>query len=162
MWISLHVWLTELLLLACFSLKQVIYDFLAGKNYPDLPHSQVVWNLQHKFHLYLFIFNLWENCVQIFFWNEPVLVSILFQYPFSVPVTFSLWNLKFAVVPKPKLDIRVLLYLQLQSDSSQKLLSKSHCQSRSTKTKTFFVVLISFFEVFSSITISPLIIFRQK
>ena len=33
--------------------KKLIYDFLAGNNYPDSPHSQGVWNLPHKFHLYL-------------------------------------------------------------------------------------------------------------
>ena len=37
-----------------FLQKQQIYDFLAGKNYPDSPHLQGVWNLPHKFHLYLF------------------------------------------------------------------------------------------------------------
>ena len=35
--------------------KQLIYDFLAGNNYPDSPYSQGVWNLPHKFHLYLII-----------------------------------------------------------------------------------------------------------
>ena len=36
-----------------FLQKQLIYDFLAGNNYPDSPHSQGVWNLPHKFHPYL-------------------------------------------------------------------------------------------------------------
>ena len=34
---------------------KLIYDFLAGYNYPDSPYSQGVWNLPHKFHLYLII-----------------------------------------------------------------------------------------------------------
>ena len=33
--------------------KQLIYDCLAGNNYPNSSHSQWVWNLPHKFHLYL-------------------------------------------------------------------------------------------------------------
>ena len=45
----------------CFFLqKQLIYDFLAGNNSPDLPHLQGVWNLPHKFHLYLIIIIIWE------------------------------------------------------------------------------------------------------
>ena len=42
-----------------FLQKQLIYGFLAGNNYPDLPHSQGqrVWNLPHKYNLYL-IFKL--------------------------------------------------------------------------------------------------------
>ena len=33
--------------------KLPIFDFLAGNNYPDSPLSQGVWNLPHKFHIYL-------------------------------------------------------------------------------------------------------------
>ena len=35
--------------------KQLIYDFLAGNNYPNSPHLQGVWNLPHKCHLYLIV-----------------------------------------------------------------------------------------------------------
>ena len=35
--------------------KQLIYDFLAGNNCSNSPHSQRVWNLAHKFHLYLIL-----------------------------------------------------------------------------------------------------------
>ena len=38
-----------------FSSKKLIFDFLAGNNYADLPHLQGVWNLLYKFHLYLII-----------------------------------------------------------------------------------------------------------
>ena len=34
-----------------FSQKQLTYDFLAGNNHPDSPHSQ--GGLPHKFHLFL-------------------------------------------------------------------------------------------------------------
>ena len=40
-----------------FASKTAIFGitFLAGNNYPDWHHLQGVWNLPHKFHLYLII-----------------------------------------------------------------------------------------------------------
>ena len=38
-----------------FLQKQLIYDFLAGNNYPDSPHLQDVMKFAHKFHLYLIV-----------------------------------------------------------------------------------------------------------
>ena len=37
------------------SYRCVCVEFLPGNNYPDSHHSQGVWNLPHKFHLYLII-----------------------------------------------------------------------------------------------------------
>ena len=45
--------------------SKLIFDFLAGNNYPHSPHSQGVWHLLHKFHLYLIIIIIC-NCVKTF------------------------------------------------------------------------------------------------
>ena len=37
---SLHIWLSELFLEGLFASKQLIYDFLAGNNCPNWPHSE--------------------------------------------------------------------------------------------------------------------------
>ena len=50
---SLQVWLPELFCKLVFLQKQLITDFLAGNIYPTSPHSQGLWNLSYKFHLYL-------------------------------------------------------------------------------------------------------------
>ena len=47
---SLYFWLPEHFWKAVSALKQLIYNFLTGNNYPYSPHSQGVWNLPHKFH----------------------------------------------------------------------------------------------------------------
>ena len=49
-----------------FASKTAVLEFLPGNNYPDLHHSQGVWNLPHKFHLYLiviFILNYFYSLV---------------------------------------------------------------------------------------------------
>ena len=35
--------------------KKIIYDFFAGNNYHDLPHSQRGMKFAHKLHLYLIV-----------------------------------------------------------------------------------------------------------
>ena len=47
--------LSKYFLLARFCLKTAFMEFLPGNNYPDSHHLQGVWNLPHKFHLYLIV-----------------------------------------------------------------------------------------------------------
>ena len=69
-----------------------IYDFLAGNNHPDLPHSQG-GNLPHKFHLYLIKINLLSFSLILSIFKEKTVHT--FMLAFSTPSCVFLHNMFF-------------------------------------------------------------------
>ena len=96
---SLHIWLPELFLEGYFFFKTAYFDFLAGNNYPDSSHSQGVWNLPNKFHLYLILL--------YYFVCTPLSQMALFSFQHMPSATPSAWA--------------QLVWIRFFTDSSTKL-----------------------------------------
>ena len=76
----------------------LIYDFLAGNNYPDSPHLQGVWNLPHKFHLYLILFTFFYFILNI------LLFEIVLKGSLETSLNQFLFNLNNYWVQQKMLD----------------------------------------------------------